>query len=112
MSWLLIILAGLLEIVWATGLKYADSLLTWTGVVIIIIISFVMMIRAFKEIPVTIGYTVFVGIGAIGTFIVGVFLGEPVSFGQIIFLALLLIGVIGMKATSDKNESETEGGKQ
>ncbi|MFC7392214.1 DMT family transporter [Scopulibacillus cellulosilyticus] len=112
MSWLLIVVAGLLEIVWATGLKYADSLIVWAGVIIIIIISFIMMIRAFKEIPVTIGYTVFVGIGAIGTFIVGIFLGEPVSNSQIFFLAFLLIGVIGMKASTGKKESSTERGNQ
>ncbi|TCP30622.1 paired small multidrug resistance pump [Scopulibacillus darangshiensis] len=112
MNWFLIFLAGLLEIVWAIGLKYADSFLTWAGVVLTILISFFMIIHAFKTIPVTLGYTVFVGIGAIGTFITGFFLKEPVSLKQIIFLIFLLVGVIGIKVSSERKKSASKGGNK
>lgn len=78
MQWFKVILAGLIEIVWVTGLNTADSLLSWTGTFIVIIISFFLVISACKYLPVGTVYAVFVGIGAVGTVLVDmIFFGDP-----------------------------------
>lgn len=102
MSWLLVLVAGILEVVWASGLKYADSFLDWVITFLLIAVSFILLIRSYKTIPVAAAYTVFVGIGTVGTYIAGVFLGESYSFGQIFFLMILLSGIIGMKTFTKK----------
>jgi len=82
-------------------LKYADSVTMWGLVFILIMASFLLLIKAYKVIPVGIAYAVFVGLGTIGTYVVSVaFLGESISTWQIIFLVLLLIGIIGLKFTT------------
>jgi paired small multidrug resistance pump len=103
MNWLFVIIAGILEIIWASGLKHADTLLDWITTIVLILISFILLIRAYKTIPVAAAYTVFVGIGTVGTYFVGIFLGEPYSISQLFFLMVLLAGIIGMK-TFTKNE--------
>jgi len=86
---------------WASMLKYADSVTMWGLVFILIMASFLLLIKAYKVIPVGIAYAVFVGLGTIGTYVVSVaFLGESISTWQIIFLVLLLIGIIGLKFTT------------
>jgi paired small multidrug resistance pump len=91
---------------WASMLKYADSVTMWGLVFILIMASFLLLIKAYKVIPVGIAYAVFVGLGTIGTYVVSVaFLGESISTWQIIFLVLLLIGIIGLKFTT-KGESK------
>ncbi|WP_257350294.1 DMT family transporter [Pseudalkalibacillus decolorationis] len=109
MSWLLIFVAGILEVVWASGLKYADTVLDWVITVILIAVSFILLIRSYKTIPIAAAYTVFVGIGTVGTYFVGVFLGEPFSIGQIFFLMILLTGIIGMKIFTKKENKKTRG---
>ncbi|GHH99844.1 DMT family transporter [Neobacillus kokaensis] len=105
MDWVLVFIAGILEVAWASSLKHADSLLDWLITIILIIISFILLIRSYKTIPVAAAYTVFVGIGTVGTFLTGIFLGESFSFDQIFFLMILLAGIIGMK-TFTKKESQ------
>jgi len=86
---------------WASMLKYADSVAMWGLVFVLIMVSFLLLIRAYKVIPVGVAYAVFVGLGTIGTYAVSVtFLGESISTWQIIFLVLLLIGIIGLKFTT------------
>lgn len=108
MSWVLLFLAGILEVVWASGLKYATTPLQWTGVIFLIAVSFIMLIIAYKDIPVAIAYAVFVGIGTVGTYIVGVLLGEPFSLLQVIGLTSLLAGVIGLKVFTNEKEGKYE----
>lgn len=101
MGWVLVVVAAALEILWASMLKYADSFAMWALVFILIAASFLMLIKAYKAIPIATAYAVFVGIGTLGTYAVSVmFLGEPVSVRQIIFLLILLIGIIGLKLTT------------
>ena len=66
-SWLLIIFAGLLEILWAIGLKYSTNWITWTGTILLICLSFFTLIQATKKVPVATAYAVFTGIGTAGT---------------------------------------------
>ena len=109
MKWLLVFVAGVLEIVWASGLKYADSLLDWSITIILIAVSFILLIRSYKVIPVAAAYTVFVGIGTVGTYFVGMILGESFSIGQIFFLIILLAGIIGMKTFTKNNNDQKRG---
>lgn len=86
---------------WVSMLKYADSFTMWGLVLILIIISFLLLIKAYKVIPVGVAYAVFVGLGTTGTYAVGVaFLGESITVWQSIFLVLLIIGIIGLKFTT------------
>ncbi|WP_203364516.1 multidrug efflux SMR transporter [Bacillus sp. REN10] len=109
MNWLIVFAAGILEVVWASGLKYADSILDWIIVCALIAISFIMLIHSYKTIPLAAAYTVFVGIGTVGTYLMGIYLGEPFSIAQLIFLAMLLLGVIGMKLGTGTNNKQTGG---
>jgi quaternary ammonium compound-resistance protein SugE len=104
MSWMILLLAGLLEIGWAVGLKYTEgftrlipSLLTGTAIVA----SMVLLSIAVKTIPIGTAYAIWVGIGAVGAAILGIYLfGEPRSAGRIFFLLLMVISLIGLKLTS------------
>jgi quaternary ammonium compound-resistance protein SugE len=101
MSWLLLTGAGLLEIVWAVALKQTGGFTRfWPSLIGIIsaIISFVMLSLALKQLPVGTAYAVWVGIGALGVALAGIVaLGESASPARLGLLALILIGVIGLK---------------
>lgn len=103
--WILVLVAGLIEIIWAMGLKYASTLWMWTGVVVLIVLSFYILIIATEKLPVATVYAVFTGIGTAGAVIVEtVIFNEPLSLTKIGFIALLLIGVIGLKLISNEPE--------
>lgn len=106
MQWFKVILAGLIEILWVTGLNTADSLLSWIGMIIIIIISFFLVIAACKSLPVGTVYAVFVGIGTVGTVLVDMlFFGDPFNSMKIILITLLVVGIIGLKLTTEEAEN-------
>jgi quaternary ammonium compound-resistance protein SugE len=104
MAWVFLIIAGLLETAWAIGLKYTEgftrplpSVLTIIG----IIVSMFLLSLAARTLPIGTAYAVWVGIGAAGAAILGMaLLGEPVSGARIFFLALLLVAIVGLKATA------------
>ncbi|MEK3889719.1 DMT family transporter [Bacillus sp. FSL K6-3431] len=104
MGWLLLIIAGFGEIVWASFLKYADSITDWAIIAAMVAGSFILLIRSYKTIPIAVAYTVFVGIGTIGTYFVGIYLGEPYNMKQIIFLFILMTGILGLKLTTEEKE--------
>ncbi len=101
MAWLLLIIAGLCEIVWAIGLKYADGFTRlWPSVITLVamLVSIVLLGYAMKSLPVGTSYAVWVGIGAVGTAVLGiVLLGESASPGRLASLVLILAGIIGLK---------------
>jgi quaternary ammonium compound-resistance protein SugE len=101
MIWLALLVAGLLEVCWAIGLKYTDgwskpapsifTLVTMAG-------SFVLLSYALKSIPVGTAYAIWTGIGAVGVAIVGmIWLGEPRTVTRIVCIALIVIGIMGLK---------------
>ena len=104
MHWWLLLLAGLLEIGWAIGLKYTDgftkplpSLLTGAAIVG----SMVLLSMAARAIPIGTAYAVWTGIGVAGAATLGIILlGEAATPGRLFFLAMLLVAVIGLKLTS------------
>lgn len=105
MSWLYLVLAGMLEIGWPVGLKLAqDPLTRWSGVAIAI--SFMATSGFFlwlaqRHIPIGTAYAVWTGIGAAGTFLVGViYFGDPTSVMRYLGVLLILAGVITLKLAS------------
>ena len=101
MAWIYLVIAGLLEIGWAIGLKYTEGFTRlWPGVATIsaMIASFILLAAALKTIPVGTGYAVWTGIGAAGTAIIGmVWLGESRETLRIVCLLLIVAGVVGLK---------------
>lgn len=101
MNWIILVLAGLFEIGWAIGLKYTDGFskpwpTVWT--LASMIVSLGLLGVAMKSLPVGTAYAVWVGVGAVGTAILGiVLLGEPANPGRLISLGLILAGIIGLK---------------
>ena len=101
MGWALVLTAAILEILWASLLKHANSLASWSLVFVLILSSFLLLIKAYKLIPVGIAYAVFVGLGTVGTYFVSIyFFDESLSIIQFVFLLLLIIGIIGLKFTT------------
>lgn len=103
-AWVQLVLAGLLEICWAVGLKYTDGFrkpLPSLFVVVTLAGSMFLLASAARTLPIGTAYAVWVGIGALGAAILGiVLLREPVTAARLGFLALLLISIIGVKMTS------------
>lgn len=101
MSWFILILAGLFEVAWAVGLKYTEGLTRlWptVGTVVAMLASIWLLGIAMKDLPLGTAYAVWVGVGAIGTAILGiVLLGEPANAGRLVSLGLILAGIIGLK---------------
>ena len=101
MNWAILVLAGLFEIGWAIGLKYTEGftrLWPTVGTVLAMAISLGLLGIAMKSLPVGTAYAVWVGVGAVGTAILGiVLLGEPANAGRMISLGLILAGIIGLK---------------
>lgn len=103
-SWTLLFIAGLLETAWAVGLKYTHGFTrplasVLTGLAIAG--SMILLGLAAKELPIGTAYAVWVGIGAFGAAVLGMVLfKEPVTAGRIFFLVLLLVAIMGLKATA------------
>ncbi|MCU6707269.1 multidrug efflux SMR transporter [Paenibacillus sp. J5C_2022] len=108
MAWVYVILAGIIEVFWVIGLKKASSLLEWAAVAAAIVISFFLLFKAFKSLPVGTVYAVFTGLGAGGIVLSEIlFFGEPFSIVKIALIGLIFVGVIGLKRISgEKTEKE------
>jgi quaternary ammonium compound-resistance protein SugE len=104
MSWTILLIAGLLEVVWAVGLKYTHGFSRLTPSIITVtamIVSIVLLSWAMKTLPTGTAYAVWTGIGAVGAAITGmVLLGESTSPARILSLALIVAGIIGLKLST------------
>lgn len=104
MPWIYLIIAGLLEICWVIGMKYADGF-TKLGpsifTIAALIMSMYMLARAAQTLPLGTAYAVWVGIGSFGAALLGIVLfKEPASALRLVFLAMLLTAIVGLKLTS------------
>ena len=101
MAWTLLLIAGVLEIVWATAMKDSDGFTRlWPSVigVTVSLASFVMLALALRQLPLGTAYAVWVGIGAVGVTIAGmVYFGETASPLRLFFIALVVAGVVGLR---------------
>src|ERR1044072_2721733 len=102
MAWLLLIVAGLCEIVWAIGLKYAEGFTRlWPSVITVaaMLVSIVLLGYAMKSLPVGTSYAVWVGVGATGTAILGIVLfGESASLGRLAGPGVTVCALLGAHA--------------
>ena len=104
MAWIMLGIAGVFEVVWATFMKLSEgfskpgwTVLTFLGMGI----SFFLLARATRTLPLGTAYAVWTGIGALGSVIIGIVIfKEPVTAARIFFAALLLAGIVGLKLTS------------
>ena len=104
MAWLNLVIAGLLEIVWAIGLKYTDGFTRlWPSMLTVaaMIASLYFLAQALKIIPVGTGYAVWTGIGAVGTAMLGIVLfAESSALPRLLCMLLIVAGIVGLKLTS------------
>ncbi|HMN43851.1 MAG TPA: quaternary ammonium compound efflux SMR transporter SugE [Povalibacter sp.] len=104
LPWLLLLLAGLFEIAWAVGLKYTEGFTRlWPslGTGAALLISITLLAVSLKSLPVGTAYAVWVGIGAVGTAIVGIVVfGESASTTRLLSLLLIVMGVAGLKLST------------
>ena len=104
MSWILLVIAGLLETGWAIGLKYTDGFtkpLPTALTIAAIVASMWLLAVAARTLPIGTAYPVWVGIGAVGSVLLGALLfKEPMDARRAVFLAFLMIGIIGLKTSS------------
>ncbi|KXV16331.1 hypothetical protein CR51_01115 [Caballeronia megalochromosomata] len=104
MSWILLFIAGVLEVAWAAGLKSSEGF-TRLGPSIFTLVtaigSFVLLAMAMRQLPLGTAYAVWTGIGAVGAFVFGiVFLGEALSAARIVSALLIIAGLVGLKLSS------------
>ncbi|HEY1216696.1 MAG TPA: multidrug efflux SMR transporter [Bryobacteraceae bacterium] len=102
-AWLILLLAGLFEVGWAVALKYADGFTRpWPSALAIggMLGSFVLLSLAMKQLPLGTAYTVWTGIGAVGSVLAGILLfKEPAAAGRLLCMTLILAGIAGLKFT-------------
>ncbi len=104
MAWIALFVAGLMEIVWAIGLKYTDGfsrLWPTVGTLAAMVSSMGLLGWSLKTIPVGTGYAIWTGIGAVGTATLGILLfGEAATAARLACIALIVAGILGLKLTS------------
>lgn len=104
MAWGYLLVAGVFEIVWATGLKYSDGFTRlWpsVGTVAAMSVSMVCLALALRAIPIGTAYAIWTGIGAVGTAILGIMLfNEPRDFSRLFFIFVIIAGIVGLKISS------------
>lgn len=102
--WTLLLVAGLFEVGWAIGLKYTQGFTRLTPSVLTVVamaISLFLLGKALRDIPVGTGYAVWTGVGAVGTAILGiVLLNEPRDLARLGCIALIVLGIAGLKLTA------------
>lgn len=101
MSWIILVLAGILEIGWAVGLKYTHGFTRLVPSILTIVamtVSIGLLGIAARTLPIGTAYAVWTGIGAVGTVIAGIFLfDEPATLIRLFCVALILAGILGLK---------------
>ena len=101
MAWLIVIVAGLFEVGWAIGLKYTDGFTRpWPTIATLVamVVSVWLLSIGMRTLPVGTAYSVWVGVGAIGTVVLGIVLfAEPASAARLISVGLIVAGIVGLK---------------
>ena len=104
MAWTALIIAGLFEVGWAIGLKYTEGFTRlWPsiGTVLAIAMSLWLLSIAMKTLPVGTAYSIWVGVGAVGTVALGILLfGEAVNIARLLSILLIIAGIVGLQLSS------------
>jgi len=107
--WWLLFIAGLCEVGWVTGLKYAGNAGEWGLTVLGIILSFAGLVYSTRTLPVGTSYAVFTGIGAAGTVLAeSIFFNVTLNTAKVVLVAVMIIGIAGLKITTSTVEKEEE----
>ncbi|WP_153733600.1 DMT family transporter [Sporosarcina obsidiansis] len=107
MAWNYVILAAIVEIFWVVGLRYSDTMMQWIGTGMAIIVSFYCIIKACEKLPSGTVYAVFTGSGAAAILLVDIFVFQAdFTWITLSFIALIVIGVVGIKLTTDEHVDE------
>ncbi|MCL7764695.1 multidrug efflux SMR transporter [Polaribacter sp. Z014] len=108
MNWILLIIAGLFEVAFATCLGKAkestgtEATFWYVGFLACLSLSMVLLVKATQELPIGTAYAVWTGVGAIGTVLVGIFIfKEPATFWRLFFISTLIISIVGLKVVSN-----------
>jgi quaternary ammonium compound-resistance protein SugE len=104
MAWVLLVIAGLFEVGWAIGLKYTQGFTRlWPSVwtIVAMVISLWLLGAVMRTMPVGTAYGVWVGVGAVGTALLGIILfGEPATIARLLSVMLIVAGIVGLKLTA------------
>ncbi|MBW4631604.1 MAG: quaternary ammonium compound efflux SMR transporter SugE [Iphinoe sp. HA4291-MV1] len=104
MAWIYLLIAGLLEVGWAISLKYAQGFTRLgpsVATIALMILSFAFLSTALRTLPIGTAYTIWTGIGAVGTVVLGIVLfQEPIEVRRLICIGLIIVGVIGLRLVS------------
>lgn len=104
MAWIYLLIAGLFEVGWAISIKYSQGFTKLgpsVATIALMILSFGFLSRALRTLPLGTAYTIWTGIGAIGTVFLGIILfQEPIEVRRLTCIGLILIGVIGLRLVS------------
>lgn len=111
MGWTYVVLASIVEIFWVLGLRFSETILQWSGTVVAILFSFSFIIKACEQLPSGTVYAVFTGSGAAAIVLLDfVLFGAEFSWGKLLFIGLIIVGVVGIKLTTEDRAAEgTEG---
>lgn len=105
MAWITLFIAGLLEVVWAVGLKYSHGFSRLTPSIITLIAmaaSFFLLAYSMKSLPMGTAYAIWTGIGVIGSSIIGIYVfKEPTNAARLISLSCIIVGILGLKLSSN-----------
>ena len=102
MAWTYVLFAAIVEVFWVIGLRYSSSILEWLGTIIAIVFSFYFIIKACEQLPSGTVYAVFTGSGAAAIVLIDALVfGSDFSIAQLLFIGLIIIGVVGIKITTD-----------
>jgi paired small multidrug resistance pump len=106
-SWIFIFIGVLFEVIWVIGFKHADDLVSWGATVVSLMISFYLVMTASTKLPVGTVYAVFTGLGTAGTVLAEMALfDEPVKLAKLLLIAVLLVGVLGLKLVGGSSDSK------
>lgn len=104
MAWIVLILAGIFEIIWAYSMKLSEGFTRLTPSIITIVfmvLSFALLAYAMRTLPLGAAYTIWTGIGAVGSFLIGIWvLGEPATALRMLAAVLIISGLVLMKVSS------------
>lgn len=102
--WMSVFVATIFEVIWVIGLKYSTNIMEWIGTIICILLTF-----ANKKLPIGTTYTVFTGIGTVGTILADVlFFNQEITLLKVFFIVMLIVGVIGLKIVTTTHELALE----
>lgn len=103
MGWMYVLAAAIIEVFWVIGLKYSVSWLEWSGTAAAIVLSFYFVIKACERLPSGTVYAAFTGSGAAAIVVIDtIYFGTELTMAKLLFIALIIVGVVGIRMTTEE----------